>query len=261
MGLKIAISGKGGVGKTTIAASIGKVYSKKNKRVILIDADPDSNLKTTLNLKGKITPLIELKEVIKERTGVAPGSSTIFFRLNPKVDDIPEKFFLKEGNIMLGVMGTVRGGGLGCTCPENAFLKALLRHLILGRDDIVILDMEAGIEHLGRGTTEGIDTLIVVVEPTDKSIETAFRIKKLAEDIGIKNLGVIGNKVNSEVEKNFLKKELKDFNILGFIPFYSNLRKAEIEGTAFWEKTPEIIKDVEKILEKIEKSYLIQNTA
>jgi len=260
MGMKIAISGKGGAGKTTIAASTGIVYSKKNKRVILIDADPDANLKTTLNLKGEIKPLIELKEIIAERTGTKPGVRALFFKLNPEVNDIPEKFFLKKGNIMLGVMGSVKGGGLGCTCPENAFLKALLRHLILGREDVVILDMEAGIEHLGRGTTEGIDFLIVVVEPTDKSIETAYRIKKLAGEIGIKNLAVIGNKINTENEKEFLRKNLKDFDIVGFIPFYNSLREAEIESCPFWEKVPEILSNIKEIIEKMEKKYFIHGT-
>lgn len=250
--MKIAISGKGGTGKTTIAVAISKIYEKKGKRIILIDADPDSNLKTTLKIKQEVTPLIELKELIAERTGAKPGKQNIFFKLNPKVDDIPEKFFYKKGNIMLGIMGTVRGGGLGCVCPENAFLKSLLRHLILQRQDIVILDMEAGIEHLGRGTTEGIDYLLIITEPSDKSIETTKRIEKLAKEIKIKKIGVIGNKIKDEKEKEFIVENLPNFEILGFVPYYEKFREVEIQDLPFWEIIPEILIETEKIVQKME---------
>lgn len=252
--MKIAISGKGGTGKTTISALLSQVYLKRGKRVILIDADPDSNLKTTLQIKENITPLIELKEVIAERTGTTPGERTIFFKINPEVDDIPEKFFYKKDNLYVGIMGTVRGGGLGCMCPENAFLKAVLRNLILKRDEVVILDMEAGIEHLGRGTTEGIDWLLIITEPTEKSIETTERIEKLANEINIKKTGIIGNKIESEQEKEFLKTRLKDKKIIGFIPYFKNLKKGEIEGKAPYQAVPEILDYVEKIVEKMEET-------
>lgn len=250
--MKIAISGKGGTGKTTISACLSYIYLKNGKRVILIDADPDSNLKTTLNIKEEITPLIELKEIIAERTGTKPGERAIIFKMNPEVDDIPEKFFYKDGNLLLGIMGTVRGGGLGCMCPENAFLKAILRNLILKRDEIVILDMPAGIEHLGRGTTEGIDWLLITSEPTEKSIETTGRIEKLAKDIKIKNIGVIGNKISSDEEKNFLIDRLKDMKILCFIPYFDNFKKSELKGQTPWEAVPEILNYVEEIVNKME---------
>ncbi|MCM8809244.1 MAG: AAA family ATPase [Candidatus Omnitrophica bacterium] len=250
--MKIAISGKGGTGKTTVSACLSQVYLKKGKKVILIDADPDSNLKTTLNIKQEITPLIELKEIIAERTGTKPDERAIFFKMNPEVDDIPEKFFYKNGNLLLGIMGTVRGGGLGCMCPENAFLKAVLRNLILKRDEIVILDMEAGIEHLGRGTTEGIDWLIIISEPTEKSIETTKRIEKLANDIKIKNIGVVGNKIESQEEKNFLIEKLSSMRILGFIPYFEEFKKSELEGKTPWQAVPEILNYVEDIVRKME---------
>jgi CO dehydrogenase maturation factor len=253
--MKIAISGKGGTGKTIISASLAQVFLGKGKRVILIDADPDSNLKTTLNIKEEITPLIELKEIIEERTGAKPGERTIFFKMNPEVDDIPDRFFYKKGNLLLGIMGTVRGGGLGCMCPENAFLKAILRNLILKRDDVVILDMEAGIEHLGRGTTEGIDFLLIITEPTEKSIETTERIEKLAREIKIKRILVIGNKIENEDEKNFIVEKLKNFEIIGFIPYFPQIKRAEKEGKIVWEVVPEILKYVEEILEKMEVKY------
>ncbi len=253
--MKIAISGKGGTGKTIISACLAEVFLKKGKRVILIDADPDSNLKTTLNIKEEITPLIELKEIIAERTGAKPGERAIIFKMNPEVDDIPERFFYKNGNLLLGIMGTVRGGGLGCMCPENAFLKAVLRNLILKRDDVVILDMEAGIEHLGRGTTEGIDFLLIITEPTEKSIETTERIEKLAKDIKIKRIFVIGNKIENEEEKKFILEKLKNSEIIGFIPYFPKIKKAEKEGKIVWEVVPEILNYVEEILEKMEVKY------
>jgi len=249
--MKLAISGKGGTGKTTIAASLAISFSKKGQRVILIDADPDTNLQITLGIKGEITPLIEMKSLIQERTETKPGQPNIFFKLNPKVDDIPEKFFLKHNNILLGVMGSVRGGGLGCTCPENAFLKSLLRHLILGRKDVVILDMEAGIEHLGRGTTSGIDYLLIITEPGEKSIETTFKIEKLGKEIGIKNIGVIGNKIKEEKEKKYIEEKLKNFKILSFINYYDKIREGEIEGIPPWEKEPRILEEMDKIISKL----------
>ncbi|MFN4227189.1 MAG: AAA family ATPase [Candidatus Ratteibacteria bacterium] len=250
--MKIAISGKGGTGKTTFAACLSQVYLKKGKRVILIDADPDSNLKTTLNIKDEITPLIELKDIIAERTETTPGQRAIIFKMNPEVDDIPERFFYKNGNLLLGIMGTVRGGGLGCMCPENAFLKAVLRNLILKRDEVVILDMEAGIEHLGRGTTEGIDWLLIISEPTEKSIETTKRIDKLAKDIKIKNVGIIGNKIEIDDEKKFLIEKLGNMKILGFIPYFSQFKKSELKGQTPWEAVPEILNYVEEIIKKME---------
>lgn len=249
--MKLAVSGKGGTGKTTVAAGMALVLKEMGKRVILIDADPDANLQTTLGIKEEIVPLIELKSLIQERTG-ATEDRPIFFKLNPKVDDIPERFFYRDGSLMLGIMGTVRGGGLGCTCPENAFLKALLRHLILERDDCVILDMEAGIEHLGRGTAAGMDYLFVVCEPSEKSIETAYRIKRLSDNLGIKKVCVVGNKINSEEEKKFLSENLNDFNILGFIPYYEEIRESDIDGTPFWEKAPQILNDIRNIIKMVE---------
>ena len=177
--MKIAVTGKGGVGKTLLSAVLAKLFVARNLKVFAIDADPDANLAHTLRFPepSKIIPLIEMKELIEERTGAKAGSSSPYFKLNPKVDDIPDRYFVKHDGISLAVMGTVRGGGLGCTCPENVFLKALLRDLIVEREEVVILDMEAGIEHLGRGTVESVDRLIIVVEPGIHSIETAKRIR------------------------------------------------------------------------------------
>lgn len=250
--MKIAISGKGGTGKTTLAAGFAIVFSQKKNRVILIDADPDSNLQTTLGYKGEIRPLTDLKSLIQERTG-SGQTGGIVFKLNPKVDDIPEKFFARySDHILLGILGTVRGGGLGCACPENAFLKALLRHLILNRDDVVILDMEAGVEHLGRGTTQGIDWLLIVSEPGNKSIETTFRIHKLGKELGIKRIGVIGNKIRNASDENYLKENLKNIEIIGFVPFSQEIQQAELTGEKFWEKSPQILNSLTMMISRLE---------
>jgi len=251
--MKIAITGKGGVGKTTLAAGLAILFSRQEKRVFAIDADPDANLALTLGFPhpSRIKPLIEMKELIGARTGTRPGGFNPYFKLNPKVDDIPERYFARHKGINLAVMGTVRGGGLGCTCPENAFLKALLGHLILERKEVVILDMEAGIEHLGRGTARGVDRMIIVVEPGSRSIETAFRIKHLAEEIGVKNIAVVGNKIHRNSEKEFLMAHMSDFDFLGFIHYNEKILEADLNNTSPFELDTELMEEVAKIAEKM----------
>src|SRR5512136_209309 len=185
--MKLAISGKGGVGKTLLAALLSREYAGNGYEVLAIDADPDTNLASALGFPDpdEITPISEMKELIEERTGVIPGQPGVMFKLNPKVDDIPEKFARKIDGIRLMVMGKIKKGGSGCYCAENTLLQALIVHLLLARNEVVILDMAAGIEHLGRATAKYVDKLIVVVEPGRKSVETALRIKKLAQDIGL----------------------------------------------------------------------------
>ena len=183
--MKIAITGKGGVGKSSLAALAARVIREAGDPVVVIDADPDMNMATLLGVPAEqaVTPIIALKELIAERTGTKVGEPAPFFTMNPKVDDIPEKYWIDRQGIKLLAMGTIQRGGGGCACPENAFLKSLLGHLMIARREWVILDMEAGIEHLGRGTALGVDSMVVVVEPNRTSLETAYRIRKLAEDL------------------------------------------------------------------------------
>ncbi len=248
--MKVAVTGKGGAGKTTLVAILVKLLSEKGKKVFAIDADPDTNLGLILGFPepDRITPLISLKELIAERTGTEVGKSTPYFRLNPKVDDIPDKYFVQKEGIKLAVMGTVRGGGLGCTCPENAFLKALLRHLMTEREEVVILDMEAGIEHLGRGTVEAVDSLIIVVEPNQLSVETAKRIKNLAREIGLSRIQVVGNKVREESDWKFITDNLSGFEFLGFLSFQEGMREADLQKKSLFECCPQIMKEGEKVL-------------
>jgi len=251
--MKIAVSGKGGVGKTLISAVLAKLFVGRNLKVFAIDADPDANLAHTLRFPeaSKITPLIEMKKLIEERTGAKAGSSSPYFKLNPKVDDIPDRYFVKHEGISLAVMGTVRGGGLGCTCAENAFLKALLRHLIVEREEVVILDMEAGIEHLGRGTVESVDRLFIVVEPGSRSIETAKRISKLASEIGIARFGVIGNKIRSDKDRKFITGSLPGFDFAGFISYNDRLIDADLNNLPFYEVCPEVLEQAKVIVETL----------
>ena len=251
--MKIAISGKGGVGKTLLASLLARTFAETGYSVIAIDADPDANLAATLGFPDaeKETPISEMKELIEERTETKPGQAGLYFKINPKVDDIPDKYSLKHNNIRLLVMGPVKKGGTGCYCPENALLAALLAHLLIARDDVVILDMAAGIEHLSRGTAKAVDKLIVVVEPRRSSIETAYRIDKLARDIGLVNIVVVANKVHSQSEREFIASRLRGFEFLGFIPYDQAMGQAEINNLPLIEASQSIASAVRDIYYKL----------
>jgi CO dehydrogenase maturation factor len=233
--MKIAVTGKGGVGKTTLAGTLAVILSKKYK-VYAIDADPDMNLAGSLGIHQPITPISKMKDLIKERTGAEPGSSFgEVFKMNPTISDLPESLstnYDPEGHLKILVMGTVDKGGDGCVCPASVMLKAILKNLIIKKDEMVILDMEAGIEHLGRRTAEAVDVMIIVAEPGLKSLETASRIKKLATDIGIKNVMAVINKVASGMEEKFVEEKLKemDVDVLGSIPRDDLVVRADMEG-------------------------------
>lgn len=230
--MKIAISGKGGVGKTTLSAFLCRWFADLGNTVLAIDADPSANLGIALAIPGSdlLPPITEMTALIEERTGSRPGGMGGYFKLNPKVDDLPEKIALAHGNIRLMVMGGVQQGGSGCVCPENALLKTLVAHLMLGRNEVVVMDMAAGIEHLGRGTAEAVDRLIIVVEPGRRSIDVAQRIKKLAADIGLKNICPVGNKVRGTADREFLRQALEGFEFLGFIPYDDKIIEADLKG-------------------------------
>jgi CO dehydrogenase maturation factor len=251
--MKIAVTGKGGVGKTTIIALIGRTLRDHGHNVLFIDADPDMNLATVLGVPDEldITPIIELKDLIEERTGVQRDTPAPLFKMNPKVDDIPDKYCIKYEGSKLLVMGTIQKGGSGCACPENAFLKSLLNYLVIARDEWVLLDMEAGIEHLGRGTAIGVDHMIIVVEPSGTSIETAYRIKHLADDLHIRSIQIIGNKIQSSEDEKFIREELGDFNILGIIHQSEEIRRISLRKISPFEIRKESIEPIEAIVDSL----------
>jgi CO dehydrogenase maturation factor len=232
--MKLAVSGKGGVGKTTFSALLIRTLNDQGKRVLAIDADPDANLAAALGIPDaeKIVPIAEMKELIFERTEAKPGTVGGFFKLNPKVDDLPDSLSAKLDNIKLMRLGGVKKGGGGCICPESTLLRALMLHIVLARDEVVVMDMEAGIEHLGRATASAVDKLIVVVEPGRRSMDTAGHIKKLASEIGLKNIGLVGNKIRGQKDEEFLKKHLSDFEFLGFIRQDEALIEADLDGVS-----------------------------
>ena len=232
--MKIAVSGKGGVGKTTFSALLIRTLNEQGKHVLAIDADPDANLAAALGIPDadRIIPIAEMKELVAERTEAKPGSMGGFFKLNPKVDDLPDALSAKLDNIKLMRLGGVQKGGSGCICPESTLLRALITHIVLARDEVVVMDMEAGIEHLGRATASAVDRLIVVVEPGRRSMDTAGHIRKLASEIGLKNIVIVGNKIRSQKDKAYLKEHLKDFEFLGFIPYDEALIEADLEGVS-----------------------------
>lgn len=249
--MKIAVAGKGGVGKTTIAGTLARLLAQDGQRVIAVDADPAMNLKFTLGVEKNPPPISELKDLIFERTGANTGTGV--YKLNPKVNDIVARYGAKgPDDVTLLVMGTIEKGGGGCTCPENAFLRALLRH-VLFKESTVIMDMEAGIEHLGRGTAKGVDIMLTVVEPGLRSVETVGRIKKLGEDIGIKNIVAVINKVTDPELLKMIEPELEKMNIplLGIIPYEHALIKADIEGKAPLDVGGEAVEQIRAIKEKI----------
>ena len=253
---KIAISGKGGVGKSTLAAAMAYVYVERGQNVYAIDADPDGNLAAALGVPGElaaqITPISELDDLITERTGAKPGTSGGFFRLNPRVDDIPERFSLVYRGLHLLTMGAISSGGSGCVCPESAMLRALVAHLTLQRDEVVILDMEAGVEHLGRATASAVDAFIVVVEPGLRSVQTAKTVQRLARDIGVNRICVVGNKVRGPSDEQFIGGSLEGLPVLGYLPFSNAVIEADLRGTSPYHSVPEIASAVQGIVARLE---------
>jgi CO dehydrogenase maturation factor len=259
--MKIAVSGKGGVGKTTFASFLIRALVLEGKHVLAIDADPDANLAQALGLKDitGIVPISEMKKLIEERTGAVPGTMGGFFKLNPTVSDLPDTLSVDAGGVKLMVMGSVKKGGGGCVCPESVLLKQLVRHIVIARDEAVVMDMEAGLEHLGRGTAMGVDRLVVVVEPGSRSIETAQHIRGLAGDLGMKNIVLVGNKIRSPEDRDFLESRLSDFRFLGFLPYRTAIIDADLNRVAPYETDSESLSAVGDMLVKEMEIYESQN--
>lgn len=254
--MKIAISGKGGVGKTTLAALLAQVYADAGRQVLAVDADPAPCLAGALGfpleLRARLTPISEMEDLIYERTGAKPGTIGGFFTLNPRVDDIPERFSVVHRGVRLLEMGSVDIGGSGCICPESAMLKTLFTHLLFRKEDVLILDMYAGVEHLGRATVDFVDIMLIVAEPTQRSLGTAAQIKSLAEDIGLKRLYLVGNKVRDEEEAAFLREKTPGLPILGLLPADLAVQEADRLGIPVYDHVPALRREAERIVKSIE---------
>lgn len=237
--MKLAITGKGGVGKTTLTALLAQAYADMGRQVLAVDADPSPCLAGALGfpaeLREELKPIAEMDALIEERTGAKPGTVGGFFTLNPRVDDIPERFSVLHRGVRLLEMGSVDLGGSGCICPESAMLKTLFTHLLFRKDDILLLDMYAGVEHLGRATVDFVDAMLIVVEPTRRSLGTAAQIKKLANDIGLQRLYLVGNKVRNDEEAKFLETETPDLPLLGYLPADLKVQEADRLGIPVYD--------------------------
>jgi len=233
MGWKLAVCGKGGVGKSTLAAMFCHLAAAEGKRVLAVDADPDANLAAALGMpadeRSQIVPLAERRALIEERTGAKVKQYGQIFKLNPDVSDVAEKESARFRSIHLLVLGAVESGGSGCACPESVMLRSLLTDVILYKDDCVVLDMEAGLEHLGRATARGVDLMLVVVEPGARSVETAFAVKRMSAEIGLRQIAIVGNKVRDEQDRLFLEKAFAGETYIGSLPYSETIRCADRE--------------------------------
>ena len=258
--MKLAITGKGGVGKTTLSALLAQAYADAGRQVLAVDADPSPCLAGALGfppeLRAKLHPIAEMDALIEERTGAKPGTMGGFFTLNPRVDDIPERFSVTHQGVRLLEMGSVDMGGSGCICPESAMLKTLFTHLLFRKDDVLILDMYAGVEHLGRATVDFVDAMIVVVEPTRRSLGTAEQIKRLAHDIGLNRLWLVGNKVRNEEEATFLRSETPGLPVLGFLHADLAVQEADRLGIPVYQHVPALRQAANEMAQKIVDAHL-----
>ena len=252
---KIAISGKGGVGKTTLAAMLAHIYAERGRNVIAIDADAAGGLSEALGLPAdlveQVTPIAEMDDLIYERTGARPGESGGFFSLNPRVDDIPDRFSISHRGIRFLRLGTIESGGSGCICPESSLLRALVTHLLLYRDEMMILDMEAGVEHLGRATAQAVDAFLVVVEPGRRSLSTADKVRSLAGDIGINRVYAVGNKVRDARDWAFIKDNVF-VPALGYLATNPGLAEADMLGAGIYDAAPRSVEEVRAIVSALE---------
>ena len=247
--MKVAITGKGGVGKTTLSSTLARLYAAEGRTVLAADVDPDANLGLALGMSQEevdsIIPISKMRTLVEERTGA--NEANRFFKLNPYVADIPEKFARDINGVKLLVMGTVDVGGSGCVCPEHVMLKAILSSLSFRKDDVVVMDMEAGLEHLGRGTASNMDQFIVVIEPGSRSVQTYHNVKRLASDLGVKQVRVVANKIRDERDEEFVRNSIPAEDFLGCIHYNPDIMDADRQGKSPYDFSPAAIEEIRKI--------------
>ena len=247
--MKLAITGKGGVGKTTLSSTLARLYADEGRTVLAADVDPDANLGLALGLSQEevdsIVPISKMKTLAKERTGASDDNK--FYKLNPYVADIPDIYAKPINGVKLLVMGTVDLGGSGCVCPEHVMLKQILASLTYRTNDVVIMDMEAGLEHLGRGTAANMDQFIVVIEPGSRSVQTYRNVKRLASDLGVKQVRVVANKVRDEKDEAFIRENIPAEDLLGFIHYNLEIMDADRQGKSPYDVSPSALEEIRKI--------------
>jgi CO dehydrogenase maturation factor len=257
--MKLAISGKGGAGKSTLAAALVLLMARRGRKVLAVDADPDANLATALGIpetdQQRIVPVARQAALIEERTGAKVKQYGQIFKLNPDVSDIADRFSYLHRGVALLVLGAVDRGGGGCACPENVLLRALVTDLVLYQDDAFVMDMEAGVEHLGRATAGGVDRMVVVVEPGQRAVESTRRILRLARDIGLRDIRLVANKINGRNDEQFLKDAFPAETFLGFIPYREEFRRADRDGASILDDlSDDLLRCFEDILNRLEGS-------
>jgi CO dehydrogenase maturation factor len=262
--MKIAISGKGGVGKTTLAAALSLLMVQRGRKVLAVDADPDANLAVALGIseakQRTIIPISQQVALIEERTGAKVKQYGQVFKLNPEVSDITDKFAMHHNGVALLVLGAIEGGGTGCACPESTLIRALVTDLVLYKDDALVMDMEAGIEHLGRGTARGVDTMIIVLEPGQRSTDSAHRVIRMAGEIGLKNIQLVANKIYGQEDEKFIRDAFPKFDLLGIIPFSEQFRQSDRNGQSVLDNLNfDLLKNFENILNKLETGRRSEN--
>jgi len=257
-GLKIAVSGKGGVGKTTVCAVWAHLFAEDGLEVLAIDADPDPNLASALGIGAESIPepLIKMKELIQERTGAKPGAVGQYFKLNPKVSDLPEQYSYKIDGVKLLSLGGIENAGSGCACPEGAFLKALLTYVILQRQEVILVDLAAGLEFMGRACVKGVDVLVAVVEPGARSIETARNIVNMATEMGIPHAGVFINKVTEPGQIEIIKSQLDNITVLGSFKYDPSVQAADLQRTSVLNASIELVDELKKAKEAMMDLFL-----
>jgi CO dehydrogenase maturation factor len=258
MSMKIAITGKGGVGKSTLAAALSLLLAQRGRTVLAVDADPDANLAASLGIpadvRARIVPIARQAKLVEERTGARAGAFGQMFRMNPEVSDIADAYAWRHRGVALLVLGGVTRGGGGCACPENVLLKSLVTHVVLHRDETLLLDMEAGIEHLGRGTTRGVDAMIIVVEPGQRSLDTARQVKTLGAELGLRRFGVVANKITGPADEAFVRAAIPAEELLGVVPYADQFHAADRDGGSVLDGlSADMLQMFEDILDKLEK--------
>ena len=253
--MKFAITGKGGVGKTTLSSTLARLYADEGRTVLAADVDPDANLGLALGLTqeevDEIVPISKMRTLVEERTGATAANQ--FYKLNPYVADIPDTFSKDINGVKLLVMGTVDVGGSGCVCPEHVMLKSILASLTYRKDDVVIMDMEAGLEHLGRGTAMNMDQFIVVIEPGARSVQTYRNVKRLAKDLGVKRVRVVANKVRDERDEEFVRNSIPEEDLLGMIHYNLEIMDADRQGKSPYDFSPAAIEEIRKIKDVLDR--------